>query len=541
MARSNRKGKSKRLGGNPDRSSNTTALSARDVARRDAMSLITSGKDKLDGGDHDGAIADYEQAIAVDRTIALARRNRSDIAKAYTNRGIAKSEQGDLPEAIADYDRVISINPDAAIAYHSRGVAKGRQGDLPGAIADYDRVISINPDTAIAYHSRGVAKGRQGDLPGAIADYDRAISIDPDDAIAYNDRGVAKSEQGNLPGAIADYDRAISINPDDAIAYNNRGVAKSDQGDLPGAIADYDRAISINPDDAIAYNNRGIANWLKDDYTDAIADYDRVIELDPKNAKAFSNRGYIKWQKRDLQGAIADCEHSLKIDRDNVLAYANLSMVKWEQGAFTDARKYADRAIEMGIDAQMHPASYRFFRDVNRNIEKIERDREAAGELLDEAAASKDCLESKIEQMTAELNRVYTEQGHISESARRNNRSDATRTPMDEGHCRVAYYEDEQGRQPLDAWLSELDRQDQRDVRKAIDMMREGNFANSKSIHASGIFERRLRSGLRIYYARESPKSYRILHGGDKKNSNQDRDIKISEERWVDWGARYPN
>ena len=69
--------------------------------------------------------------------------------------------------------------------------------------------------------------------------------------------------------------------------------------------------------------------------------------------------------------------------------------------------------------------------------------------------------------------------------------------------------------------------------------MKKGNFSDHKSLQdAAGLFERRLDSGLRIYYARESPSSVLILGGGDK--SDQQCDIDAAAERLADWRARRP-
>src|SRR4030067_885672 len=79
-----------------------------------------------------------------------------------------------------------------AEAYNNRGYAKHMSGDCKGAIADYDKVISINPKFAYAYYNRGAAKGELGDYKGEIADCDKAIKLNTKYAEAYNNRGIAK-------------------------------------------------------------------------------------------------------------------------------------------------------------------------------------------------------------------------------------------------------------------------------------------------------------------------------------------------------------
>jgi tetratricopeptide (TPR) repeat protein len=160
------------------------------------------------------------------------------IRDAYYNRGAAKIEKGDLDGAIADFNRKIELNPKDARAYYNRGIAKQAKGDLDGAIADFSRAIEFDPKYAIAYNNRGIAKDDKGDLDGAIADYSRAIELDPKHAVAYNNRGIAKEARGDLDGAIADYNRAIELDPKLAIAYNNRGNAEKKLSRSPSTSAE---------------------------------------------------------------------------------------------------------------------------------------------------------------------------------------------------------------------------------------------------------------------------------------------------------------
>ncbi len=131
----------------------------------------------------------------------------------YKGRGNAKYAKQDLDGAIADYDRAIALNPNGADAYYNRGLAKRTKQDLDGAIADFDRAIALNPNDPDAYYNRGNAKRAKEDLDGAIADYGRTIALDPNYAPAYNNRGKAKDIRGDFDGARADYEKYIAIGP----------------------------------------------------------------------------------------------------------------------------------------------------------------------------------------------------------------------------------------------------------------------------------------------------------------------------------------
>ncbi|MGI2905727.1 tetratricopeptide repeat-containing S1 family peptidase, partial [Tolypothrix sp. VBCCA 56010] len=185
--------------------------------------------EKYSHKDYKGAIQDWTEAI----------RLNPNLAYAYYNRGVVRSELGDKQGAIADYNTAIKINPNLAYAYNNRGVTRADLGDKQGAIADYNTAIKINPNLANAYYGRGVVRDELGDKQGAIADYNSAIKINPNLANAYYGRGVVRKELGDKQGAIADYNTAIKINPNLANAYYGRGVVRKELGDKQGAIADY--------------------------------------------------------------------------------------------------------------------------------------------------------------------------------------------------------------------------------------------------------------------------------------------------------------
>jgi tetratricopeptide (TPR) repeat protein len=138
----------------------------------------------------------------------------------YNNRGIIKKSKNDLDGAITDYDKAIALNPKSAKAHTNRGNAKHLMGNLADAIADHDKAIELNPGFAKSYNNRAQTKQSAADLDGAIADYNAAIELNSNYALAYRNRGVAKEAKSDLAGAIDDYKKAIASSKDDA-AYSH--------------------------------------------------------------------------------------------------------------------------------------------------------------------------------------------------------------------------------------------------------------------------------------------------------------------------------
>jgi tetratricopeptide (TPR) repeat protein len=62
----------------------------------------------------------------------------------YLYRGNAYEKKGNLDRAIADYSKVIEIDPKYAPAYAKRGAAYEKKRDHDRAIADFNKAIEIN-------------------------------------------------------------------------------------------------------------------------------------------------------------------------------------------------------------------------------------------------------------------------------------------------------------------------------------------------------------------------------------------------------------
>ena len=116
--------------------------------------------------------------------------------------GTALQVQGKLREAVQAFDKAIQLNPDSAEAYSNRGNALKELGQVENAVASFN---------------------------DAVASYDKAIQLKPDFAEAYYNRGNGLKDLGRLDEAVASYDKAIRIKPDFAGAYLNLSALKKYQ------------------------------------------------------------------------------------------------------------------------------------------------------------------------------------------------------------------------------------------------------------------------------------------------------------------------
>jgi len=135
------------------------------------------------------------------------------------DRGNASEARRDFDRAIADYNEAIRLDRRNIAAFMNRGIAWQAKGDLDKAITDYTEAIRLGLKTAQAYNNRGYASEMKGDHDKAIADYTAAIGLQPGSVMSWLNRGNAWKGKRDFGQAIADYDSAIRLNPTSPWGY----------------------------------------------------------------------------------------------------------------------------------------------------------------------------------------------------------------------------------------------------------------------------------------------------------------------------------
>jgi len=150
---------------------------------------------------------------------------KPDSARAHSDLGSALSKLPDrLPQVIVEYQLAVRYSPGSAIPHYNLGNALEAAGRLPEALAEWDTAIRIDP----AYAPR---------LKQPMAE-------------AHNDLGVTlASAPGRLPEAISHFETALRLAPAYADAHYNLGLALSNiPARTPEAISELETALRLRPD-----------------------------------------------------------------------------------------------------------------------------------------------------------------------------------------------------------------------------------------------------------------------------------------------------
>lgn len=151
----------------------------------------------------------------------------------YLLLGITETMLRNYPVALKSLDLAIETNPQFTVAFMARAfaryanavselkIAKEAKNEeevfldrtlytslLQDALADYDRVLALNPRLVFAWFNKGNIYYEAGDFTSAMQAFSEAIKIDPEFGEAYFNRGLAYLNSGNKSQAFADLSKA---------------------------------------------------------------------------------------------------------------------------------------------------------------------------------------------------------------------------------------------------------------------------------------------------------------------------------------------
>jgi carboxyl-terminal processing protease len=124
--------------------------------------------------------------------IQSGRETRTNLAIAFNNRGTAHAAKKDYDAALADYNQAIALDSKNPHPHHNRGLIQLEQKNYDQAIANFNEAIRLDTKYDTAYVSRGNAHFAKNEFDRAIANYDQAIRFNSKNENAFKNREAAR-------------------------------------------------------------------------------------------------------------------------------------------------------------------------------------------------------------------------------------------------------------------------------------------------------------------------------------------------------------
>ncbi|HZM68931.1 MAG TPA: tetratricopeptide repeat protein [Candidatus Cryosericum sp.] len=326
----------------------------------------------LDEGDVDGAIAQFEHALAkgapgqeVRLNLARAFLEKGDYEKARSAaaevlRADPRSKQaeaiiagtyikeGRLEEAEARLRAALAIDASFLLARAKLGEVLQRQGRDDEALKELETAVSIAPLSPIEFNNIGNIHRRHGRIDQAMLAYRDALRADPQYIGAYNNLGLCLQEGGRLKEAAALYEKALAIRPENAVLRNSLATLRALQGDREGALLEVRRAVKSNPDWPVAQGNLATLLFQMGRMAEARGEFERWVAIEPDNLEARLGSALTLLATQEPEAAMARFEEVLKRDPGNFRANVALGEILLRRGELEKAQARLETAAKSG-------------------------------------------------------------------------------------------------------------------------------------------------------------------------------------------------
>lgn len=299
----------------------------------------------------------------------LPKKDKEFTGQAYACRAHLYGITGDTVEALADYNRAVSLNPEDEDLQETLGQALYELSRYDEADAVYRKIISINPAGVTGYMGLGRNAYARENYEEAIRQYDNVLKMYDEYSSGYAFRGESYMKLGKYLEAVNDFIKALSIDSD-AKAYYYLFTFPADR--MPLVISKLKAMTVKKPHDAEWWFYLGQIYHVNKKYAEAVDAYRKVfdidgnpdildlisecysetgnyakaleyinqaVDMDPDNIDLISTKADILGDSGDVEGAIAEWTEYIERNPDYWGGY-------YRRGFFEDNSGRLDAALD---------------------------------------------------------------------------------------------------------------------------------------------------------------------------------------------------
>jgi tetratricopeptide (TPR) repeat protein len=183
--------------------------------------------------------------------------------------GNIHTQNDSLALAIAQFDKVLAIDPANLAALTGKAVVFRFQGRSDEAMPLANQAVEQHPDKTQGYVIRGQLLRGSGKMGQALADFVSAEKLAPDDYWICYDKGRTLLSLNRQDEALASFERAITLDGKQFVAYIYSAGILADRGEYVKAEERYIEAARLNPDYFYAYEGIGMLKMKNKEYAAA--------------------------------------------------------------------------------------------------------------------------------------------------------------------------------------------------------------------------------------------------------------------------------
>ncbi|NLX95256.1 MAG: tetratricopeptide repeat protein [Rhodopirellula sp.] len=314
---------------------------------------------------------------------------------ALRTRGLLYAGQGKSEEALADFNAALELEPEHTPTLEAKAMVLAQLKRYDEALVILAKIRELEPESIAPLVQEARVHALRENNEAALHTLEQAEKMAPDNLAVLLLRASIYQQMEKDDEALADVEKALKLRPDLEPAMRLRAILlagsgkfnlaidqlgellKSDPKDLESllqlamfyqadnqprkAIEFYGEALQQDPKNPFALRGRADANLSVGEHAKAIADYNQAIEVSPEDTGVLNNLAWvlatspvdeIRNGKRAIELATKACELT-EFKQAHILS--TLAAGYAETGDFDSARKWSQKAVELGDEEQREP------------------------------------------------------------------------------------------------------------------------------------------------------------------------------------------
>ena len=155
----------------------------------------------------------YDQAKNYNKAIEYysIANNKNMSEKVYQKISNCHFRLGNYEEALTNINQALNMDSTDVNFLAQKANIYYENGNAKAAVAEWDKVLTMQPEYGFGYYRRGWFKELSGDLEGGLEDLSMAIVLEPKEPYFYETRGDLYAKLGKRDLAEADFKKVIEI------------------------------------------------------------------------------------------------------------------------------------------------------------------------------------------------------------------------------------------------------------------------------------------------------------------------------------------
>jgi len=248
----------------------------------------------------DKLVSSFIDADFTDSGLAFAKQHKLSFsgsqayAEVFSQVGNRFANQKDFDTAISYYREALYEHETSPLIHFNLALALERQQKIPDALAQYERAITLDPKITVAHLNRGAILARDPKtIKLGIASLQEAVRLNPNLAASHYHLGLALERTRQFQPAFQHYRRAYLLAPDHFGNSMQLAHLYERSGQIEQALIEYQKIARIHPKNPQIPFQSGLANEKLKQPARARDFYQRALSLSPNYLPALNNLAYL--------------------------------------------------------------------------------------------------------------------------------------------------------------------------------------------------------------------------------------------------------